>query len=156
MMLRKTLRAKESGERWLIGDHQLVRTPAIWQPRAAKDKPNEFASNIRELVRRQSSTTLGLDDTGDHALNFIGLVALESTREIDRLIDDLRRLCGKLEDEGNRVQHDVADYTSLSQSVVQLTRMVSHSMTHVRTFSDTPRPDMTACELTGLSVIEQE
>jgi len=124
--------------------------------RAAKDKPNEFASNIRELVRRQSSATRGLDDTGDHASNFIGLVALERTREIDRLIDDLRRLRGKLEDEGNRVQRDVADYTSLSQSVVQLTQMVSDRMTHVRTLSDTPRPDMTARELTGHSAIEQE
>src|SRR5215469_6342524 len=123
---------------------------------ARSDMPNEFESNIRELVRRQHSATRRVDDTGDHASNFIGRIALESTREIDRLIDDLRRLRGKLEDEGNRVQRDVADYNSLSQSVIQLTQIVSDSMTHVRTFSDAPRPATKASEPTGLSAIEQE
>jgi len=120
------------------------------------DKPNEFEGNIRELVRRQSSGARRSDDAGDHASSVIGRLALESTREIDRLIDDLKRLRGKLEDEGDRVQRDVADYTSLSQSVVQLTQIISDSMTHVRTFSDAPRPDAKARGSGDLAAIERE
>ena len=35
--------------------------------------------------------------------------------------------------QGNRVQRDIVEYASLSQSVVQLTKIVSEGMTHVKT-----------------------
>jgi dsDNA-specific endonuclease/ATPase MutS2 len=65
-------------------------------------------------------------------------VSLQSTREVDRLIDDLRRLREKLEEQGNRVQRDIVEYASLSQSVVQLTKIVSEGMTHVKRVPDAP------------------
>ena len=65
-------------------------------------------------------------------------LSLESTREVDRLIDDLKNLRGKLEDDGNRVQSAIVGYASLSQSVIQLTKIVSDSMTHVKRVSDAP------------------
>jgi len=99
-------------------------------------KSADLHGNIRELARRQIGAPRRPDDTSEQASNFIRRVALESVGAIDRLIDDLKNLRGKLEDEGNRVQRDVATYASLSQSVVQLANIVSDSMTHVKTFSD--------------------
>ena len=108
------------------------------------DRPAELEGNIRELARRQTGAPRRPDDTGEQASNSVRRMALESTREIDRLIDDLKNLRGKLEDDGNRVQRDVAAYASLSQSVVQLTKIVSDSMTHVKAYSDAPSSSMAA------------
>ena len=65
-------------------------------------------------------------------------VTLESTLEIDRLIGDLNKLRRRLEDEGDRVQRDLADHSAFSQSVIQLTKIVSDGMSHVKEISDAP------------------
>ena len=93
---------------------------------ARSGKQAEIEGNIRELVRQQSGTIRHSDPTGEQATselsNLLRQVSLQSTREVDRLIDDLRRLREKLEEQGNRVQRDIVEYASLSQSVVQLTK----------------------------------
>jgi hypothetical protein len=38
----------------------------------------------------------------------------------------------------NRVQREIVEYVSLSQSVIQLTKIVSVGMTHVKKVSDAP------------------
>jgi hypothetical protein len=43
-----------------------------------------------------------------------------------------------LDEDGRRVQREIADYASLSQSVIQLTKIVSEGMTHVKTVPDAP------------------
>src|SRR6516164_10872623 len=70
--------------------------------------------------------------------NLLREVSLHSTREVDRLINDLKRLREKLELQGNRVHRDIVEYASLSQSVVQLTKIVSEGMTHVKRVPDAP------------------
>lgn len=102
----------------------------------------EIEGNIRELVRQQSSAIRQSDPAGEQATselsNLLRQVSLQSTREVDRLIDDLKTLREKLEEQGNRVQRDIVEYASLSQSVVQLTRIVSEGMTHVKRVPDAP------------------
>ena len=71
-------------------------------------------------------------------LDRIRSAAAKVKREVDRLIDDLKRLREKLEEQGNRVQRDIVEYASLSQSVVQLTKIVSEGMTHVKRVPDAP------------------
>jgi hypothetical protein len=65
-------------------------------------------------------------------------VSGKSTREIDHLIDGLKDLRKKLDNDGDRVQREIAEYASLSQSVVQLTKIVSEGMTQVKKVSDAP------------------
>ena len=65
-------------------------------------------------------------------------VSGESTREIDYLIDGLKGLRKKLDDDGQRVQREIAEYSSLSQSVIQLTKIISEGMTHVKAVPDAP------------------
>ena len=96
---------------------------------ARSDKPS--ASNIRGP--QQLTGTFGRsDDKGAQASALIDRVTLESTLEIDRLIDDLNKLRRRLEDESNRLQRDLADHSSFGHSVIQLTQIVSDSMAHVK------------------------
>ena len=107
---------------------------------ARSGEQNEIEGNIRELVRQQGGTIHRPDVAGEQATNelsnLLREVSLHSTREVDRLIDDLKRLREKLEMQGNRVHRDIVEYASLSQSVVQLTKIVSEGMTHVKRVPD--------------------
>jgi hypothetical protein len=105
-------------------------------------RPNEIEGNIRELVRQQGGAIRQTDPVGEQATSelssLLRQVSLHSTREVDRLIEDLKLLREKLEAQGNRVQRDIVEYASLSQSVVQLTKIVSDGMTHVKRVPDAP------------------
>ena len=72
------------------------------------------------------------------------------------MIDDLKKLSRGLEDDGNRVQRDIAAYSSLSQSVIQLTKIVSESMVHVKKVSDSPNTDTETHIPAFLTTIEQQ
>ena len=82
-------------------------------------------------------------------------VSGESTREIDYLIDGLKGLRKKLDDDGQRVQREIAEYSSLSQSVIQLTKIISEGMTHVKTVPDAPTIGGEAHSSADVSLEEQ-
>jgi len=120
-------------------------------------KPNRFEANNRDLPAQQrSSALLRPDDKGEQASSLMDRVTLESTLEIDRLIDDLQRLRSKLEVEGNRVRRDIADHSTLSQSVIQLTKIVSDSMAQVKMVSDAPSTDTRVDIPAFLAAVEQQ
>jgi len=87
--------------------------------------------NIRDLrdsaAPRQSENNDGEMTANDLAM-LLGRVSGTSTREIDNLIGELQTLRKKLQTDSNRLQRDIADYASLSQSVMQLTKIVSDSV----------------------------
>jgi hypothetical protein len=87
------------------------------------DKPAKTEGSIRNLGQ-QSSAARQPEDSGKQIFALVSQLALTSTREIDRLIVDLKKLREKLKDEGNRIQTDIVEYASLSQSAVQLTKIV--------------------------------
>lgn len=58
----------------------------------------------------------------------LGKVSESSTREIDRLIDELQELRGKLQADTDRIQRDVREYAVVSEQVMQLTKIISESM----------------------------
>jgi hypothetical protein len=106
------------------------------------DQPPRVGATIRDLPPQQrSDTPRRPDDKGGQASALMERVTLESTLEIDRLIDDLNKLRRRLENEGNRLQRDFADHSSFSQSVIQLTKIVSDSMAQVEVVSDAPSID---------------
>jgi hypothetical protein len=55
-----------------------------------------------------------------------------SKREIDLLIKELTGLQKKLDDDRERAHQQVAQYTSLSQSTLQLTKIVLDQIPHVK------------------------
>jgi len=61
-----------------------------------------------------------------------------STREIDHLIGELQTLRERLRADGSRVERDIVEYAALSQSVIQLTKIIADGVTHVKTVPDAP------------------
>jgi len=51
-----------------------------------------------------------------------------STREIENLVSELQTFRKKLQNDGNRIQRDIAEYTDLSQQVMRLTTIISESV----------------------------
>jgi hypothetical protein len=112
---------------------------SIVKPRelTRSDKSAEIEGNIRNLGQ-QSSTVRQPEGTSKQASTLVREISLASTREIDRLIGDLKDLRDKLENDSNRIQAEIIEHASLSESAVQLTKIVSDSVAHVKGMSDAP------------------
>jgi len=138
------------------------------KPRDLTRRDKSAVANTQDLSEQKIGVFGRTDDKGAQASTLINRVTLESTFEIDRLIDDLSKLRRRLEDEGNRVQRDLADHSAFSQSVIQLTKIVSDSMVHVKADaippsvsqiqnrSDRDPTDMEAQIPTFLTALERE
>ena len=63
-------------------------------------------------------------------------VSKNSVGEVDGLIGELRQLRAKLQADGDRIKRDIQEYETLSQQVMQLTKIISDSLT---TLSNVPK-----------------
>ena len=117
---------------------------SILKPRGLQrsDKPAEVEGNIRELVRRQRSAVRELNSNSEDAArelaSLVNRVSGDATREVDHLIGGLSHVRQKLDDEAARIHHDIVEFASLSQSVMQLTNIVSDGMSHVAKVAEAP------------------
>jgi hypothetical protein len=68
-------------------------------------------------------------------------VSGQSVGEIDHLIDGLQGVRRKLVDEGDRLEREVGEYVAFSQSVSQLTKIVSEGMTAIKGRQEARKPD---------------
>lgn len=97
-----------------------------------KSAETEVDGNIRELTRGGAALRQSDGNDGEITANNLGhllrRVSGSSTRQIDNLIGDLRTLREKLQTDGDRVQRDIVEYAALSQSVMQLTKIVAESV----------------------------
>ena len=97
-----------------------------------KSPEMEVEGNIRELVRRDSTAFRHTESDSEISANSLNTllrrVSATSAREIDDLISELQTLRDKLQADGNRVQRDIAEYAELSQSVMQVTKIISESV----------------------------
>ena len=55
-------------------------------------------------------------------------VSKNSVGEVDGLIGELRQLRAKLQADGDRIKRDIQEYETLSQQVMQLTKIISDSL----------------------------
>jgi hypothetical protein len=85
--------------------------------RATNNDSEAAVRELQSLVKRASGDTI---------------------REVDLLIGGLSRLRQKLDDEAARIHHDLGEFASLSQSVMQLTNIVSDGMSHVAKVEEAP------------------
>jgi methyl-accepting chemotaxis protein len=56
------------------------------------------------------------------------LLSEASTREVEKLVAQLQRLRTQLENTGNRIERDIAQYTELSEQTTQLTAIITDSV----------------------------
>jgi hypothetical protein len=106
-------------------------------PLANLDETNdsEVEGEIREFVRRDAAVLRRApDNDGELIANNIGMlvqrVGGSSVHEIDRLITELNTLREHLQNEGARVQRELAEYAHLSQSAMQSTKIIAESLSH--------------------------
>ena len=117
---------------------------SILKPRGLQrsDKPAEVEGNIRDLVRRQRSavrqSNSNSKDAARELASLVNSVSGDATREVDHLIGGLSHVRQKLDDEAARIHHDIVEFASLSQSVMQLTNIVSDGMSHVAKVAEAP------------------
>ena len=84
--------------------------------------------------KHSSEVARGQAESGDVKTSAEELAALlrrvseAPTREIEELINQLQRLRTHLQNGGNRIQRDIAQYTELSQQTMQLTAIISDSV----------------------------
>jgi hypothetical protein len=97
-----------------------------------KSAEMEVEGNIRELVRRDNTAFRQTGSDGEMTANklstLLSRVSVTSTRQIDDLIGELQTLRDKLLADGSRVQSGIMEYAALSQSVIQLTKIISESV----------------------------
>jgi hypothetical protein len=102
----------------------------------------ELEGRIHELVRRDGNAVRRADSDGEVAARNLGdllrRVSANSTSEIDNLISELQLLREKLLADGYRVERDLVDYAALSQSVVDMTKIITESMTQVKKLPTAP------------------
>jgi hypothetical protein len=119
---------------------------SVLKPRGSaeveKSPDVEVEGNIRELVRRDSTAfrhTEGDSELATGSLSsLLRRVSGNSAREIDNLIGELRVLRDKLQADSSRVEREIVEYAALSQSVIQLTKIIAEGVTQVKRVPDAP------------------
>jgi hypothetical protein len=94
-----------------------------------------FETDMRDVLQ---TTTPRLSDVSRVA-GYSGLVSgisVRSIQEIDHLIKSLQALRQKLDSDGDRLNRQIAQHATFSQSVVELTKIVSDGMASVSKSSD--------------------
>jgi len=79
-----------------------------------------------QVVRAQAES--GVKASGEELAAMLRRVSEASTRETEKLINQLQGLRTQLQNAGNRIQRDIAQYTELSQQTMQLTAIISDSV----------------------------
>jgi hypothetical protein len=89
-----------------------------------------FETDMRDVVRARR---LRLPDVTGQADNdyLVSGISVRSIQEIDHLIAGLQGLRQKLHNDGDRIHQTIAQHAALSQSVIELTKIVSDGMTSV-------------------------
>ncbi len=80
-----------------------------------------------EVARGQAGSGI-LNTSAEELAALLRRVSEAPTREIENLINQLQRLRTQLQNAGNRIQRDIAEYTELSQQTMQLTDIISDSV----------------------------
>ena len=83
---------------------------------------------LRERKARLSDVSRGTDN--DYSA-FVSGISVRSVQEIDHLIDGLQGLREKLNNDGDQLHRQITQYAALSQSVIELTKIVSDGMASV-------------------------
>jgi hypothetical protein len=115
------------------------------QTNAARDEQIEqkLEVEICEAARVDAGHVDNLDNDVKLASNNIDALmrrmSLSSTREIDSLIAELKVLRAKVASDGGRVEHAVREYPELNQSVIQLTKIISDGLTHLKRVPTLPK-----------------
>lgn len=98
-----------------------------------------FEIDMRDLLRRKNSRMSNESEEANMAVSsLISQISGQSVLEIDHLIEGLQGVRKKLDDDGDRIQRDIGEYAAFSQSMIELTKIVSDGMTILNKGSTKP------------------
>ena len=89
-------------------------------------------TDMRDVLRarrRRLSDVNG--ETNNDYSSLVSGISVRSVQEIDHLIDGLQGLREKLNNDGDRLHRQITQYAAFSQSIVELTKIVSDGMASV-------------------------
>jgi hypothetical protein len=88
--------------------------------------------NISELAPAIDASRLAEMSDGQTSADNLGTlvrrVSESSSQQIENLVGELQSLRKKLHSDGNRIQSEIEEYAVLNQQVMQLTTIISESM----------------------------
>ena len=93
---------------------------------AGLDKLADVTGDIHDFLRQDPGTDGQF--VADNLASLLQRVAGTSVREIDYLIAELQTLREKLQNDETRVQHAIVRYTTLSQSTLHSTKVISECL----------------------------
>ena len=121
------------------------------------DEAEAPEGNIHELVQAVSAVRQNDSDSEkatDNLGSLLSRVSGTSIREIDNLINELRISRRRMRSDSRRVQHDIEQYATLSQSVMQLTKIIAESMTQMQ--PDSAKDSGSALDPSGVGATTNE
>jgi hypothetical protein len=83
--------------------------------------------DMRDVLRRKKTTVTAAPNYS----SLVSGISVRSVNEIDHLIDGLQGLREKLNSDGDRLYRAISQHAAFSQSIVELTKIVSDGMTSV-------------------------
>jgi len=89
-------------------------------------------TDMRDVLRARKSrlSDVNKEINNDYS-SLVSGISVQSVHEIDHLIDGLQGLREKLNNDGDNLHRQIMQYAAFSQSVIELTKIVSDGMTSV-------------------------
>jgi hypothetical protein len=104
--------------------------------------PDEVEAEVRELVRRGvapvrsgSGSEVGVGNLN----SLIQRVSGTSVLEIEKLVAELQTLRDYLQNEGQRVQREIAEYAHMSQAATKSTKIIAESLAQWKQTAESAR-----------------
>ena len=89
-------------------------------------------TDMRDVLRARRPRLSDVNrETNNDYSSLVSGISVRSVQEIDHLIDGLQGLREKLNNDGERLHRQITQYAAFSQSVIELTKIVSDGMASV-------------------------
>jgi hypothetical protein len=89
-------------------------------------------TDMRDVLRERKARLSDVSrETDNDYSSLVSGISVRSVQEIDHLIDGLQGLREKLNNDGDRLHRQIAQYGAFGQSVIELTKIVSDGMASV-------------------------
>jgi hypothetical protein len=80
--------------------------------------------DMRDLLRAKKISDVSKENGGDYS-SLVSQISGQSVYEIDHLIEGLQGVREKLNNDGDRLHREIVQHVAFSQSIIELTKIVS-------------------------------
>jgi hypothetical protein len=88
---------------------------------------------MNAFVRAKDHPSDAAENATNKLLSIVGEKSRTAKSELERLIGDLQQLRQNMDDDGKRVQQQIAEFASLGQSTLKFVKLVRDGTSNVKT-----------------------